>query len=324
MNKFIKASIIIGVILSLSSCEYEKYDCCDTIEEISDPLDLIEVPPRVVVNPDNDPLTLGIEDCDWSTSVYGKTIDYPITIILPDSLDLSNLMPPVGSQGTQGSCASWATSYYLGSFLKNVENDSIIDTDAEILSPSFAFNQIKEGSGNCYGSSIRENYELMKNLGTLSIDQFPYDMTYCIIQPDSTQLATAQDFKISSYEFIGPYYSDIQPDVIMPVIDEVKSALIDRHPVVVSMLLDTEFGNEYDTVNEIFTVSQTREEIFRGCHAMTIVGYNDRLNAFKLVNSWGEGWANDGFIYVSYNFFKGSEDIDFVPGIRSLSIALRD
>ena len=51
-------------------------------------------------------------------------------------------------------------------------------------------------------------------------------------------------------------------------------------------------------------------------HAMTIVGYNDEIwtdingnsvvdygemGAFKLVNSWGTQYANDGFIWLAYD-----------------------
>ncbi|AGC77321.1 papain like protease [Nonlabens dokdonensis] len=320
MKNLVKSLIVVGLLTFMNSCEYERYeDDFQSVEPIED-LPYITVDP----NPDNDPLTDGLENCEWSTAVDGKTIDYPIAQTFPDSIDLSSFMPPVGSQGSQGSCASWATSYYLGSYLKNIENDSLIDSNTEILSSSFAFNQIKLGSGNCYGSSINDNFELMKNIGTLPIEDFPIDISNCIIQPDSIQLVNAQDFKISSYESIGPYYSDTQPDIIMPVMDEVKSALIDGRPVIISMMTDLHFGNVYDVENDIFIINEVVELIFKGCHAMTIVGYDDSLDAFKLINSWGSNWANEGYIYLSYDFFRGSEDPDFKVGVSSLSIAFRD
>ena len=44
----------------------------------------------------------------------------------------------------------------------------------------------------------------------------------------------------------------------------------------------------------------------RGSHAVTIIGYNDTLTthdgpgAFKMINSWGTGWGQSGFWWMSY------------------------
>jgi hypothetical protein len=36
---------------------------------------------------------------------------------------------------------------------------------------------------------------------------------------------------------------------------------------------------------------------------MVIVGYNDQLNAFKMINSWGHQWADNGFCWTDYGHF---------------------
>jgi hypothetical protein len=36
---------------------------------------------------------------------------------------------------------------------------------------------------------------------------------------------------------------------------------------------------------------------------MVVVGYNDDLGAFKLINSWGTGWSSSGFGWLSYSYF---------------------
>ncbi len=36
-----------------------------------------------------------------------------------------------------------------------------------------------------------------------------------------------------------------------------------------------------------------------GGHAMVIVGYDDKQGAFKLLNSWGEVWGDQGYGWVS-------------------------
>src|SRR5580698_3721210 len=56
---------------------------------------------------------------------------------LPTSIDLSSTMPPVGFQGTTGSCASWGVTYAAASqALRRAGLGPSIK-----LSPSFTYNQ---------------------------------------------------------------------------------------------------------------------------------------------------------------------------------------
>jgi C1A family cysteine protease len=36
---------------------------------------------------------------------------------------------------------------------------------------------------------------------------------------------------------------------------------------------------------------------------MVICGYNDAKKAFRVMNSWGKGWADNGFAWIDYDFF---------------------
>ena len=37
---------------------------------------------------------------------------------------------------------------------------------------------------------------------------------------------------------------------------------------------------------------------------MTVVGYDDTRQAFKIINSWGPAWGEGGFGWISYNAFE--------------------
>ena len=37
---------------------------------------------------------------------------------------------------------------------------------------------------------------------------------------------------------------------------------------------------------------------------MTIVGYDDEKQAFKIMNSWGKGWGEEGYMWLNYEGFK--------------------
>lgn len=40
-----------------------------------------------------------------------------------------------------------------------------------------------------------------------------------------------------------------------------------------------------------------------GGHALVVVGYDDRKEAFRSMNSWGKNWGDDGYIWVKYKDF---------------------
>jgi hypothetical protein len=41
-------------------------------------------------------------------------------------------------------------------------------------------------------------------------------------------------------------------------------------------------------------------------HHVVIVGYDDTIEAFKVMNSWGAGWGQGGMIWISYKLFQDS------------------
>jgi hypothetical protein len=46
------------------------------------------------------------------------------------------------------------------------------------------------------------------------------------------------------------------------------------------------------------------QEKFGGLHAITIIGYDDSKRAFRMVNSWGPNWGDNGFIWLSEDFVR--------------------
>lgn len=45
---------------------------------------------------------------------------------------------------------------------------------------------------------------------------------------------------------------------------------------------------------------------------MTLVGYDERLQAFRLMNSWGTGWGDNGFAWLSYDVWKSRINAAYV------------
>jgi C1A family cysteine protease len=216
-----------------------------------------------------------------------------IEIRFPASHDVSEFLPPVDTQGKQGSCVAWATGYYLKSFQENYENFAQGLPDADVvLSPSFVFNQIKVQP--CSGSQIADALELLKVSGTPDLSVMPYDENDCNTEPSEEQFTLAEENRISSY-----YY--LNPEILM---EQTKAFLLQNQPVVIAISIDRNyFGAKEDGV----AVYRKFRKV-DGAHAMLVVGYDDSMNAFKVVNSWGKGWGNEGFVWIDYKAFAEAND----------------
>ncbi|MEL4456516.1 C1 family peptidase [Lutimonas vermicola] len=214
---------------------------------------------------------------------------------LPDEFDLSSFLPPIGNQGRQGSCVSWATTYYLKSFQERIETGLPYSTD-RIMSPAYTYNQITQGI--CEGTDFKSTLDILLNKGAASIESFPYLDYSCNIQPTETQNAEAESNKISDYKYLSGENMAL----------EMKTLLNGQTPILISSFLDSEFGliDEFGlTAYRAHTVDYS---VAGGCHAMLIVGYSDIFNAFKVVNSWGEAWGDDGFVWIDYAAFDNVTD----------------
>ena len=75
--------------------------------------------------------------------------------------------------------------------------------------------------------------------------------------------------------------------------------------MVIAISIDRSYFGARDE-NGIYIYRKFKEE--SGGHAMLVVGYDDDMNAFKVVNSWGKEWGNDGFVWIDYKAFKEAGD----------------
>jgi len=100
--------------------------------------------------------------------------------------------PPVGDQGSEGSCVGWAVGYSAMSILTYSKFCSW-STSSE-RSPNYIYNQIKL-KGCEYGSITTDALILVKNQGDCSLNLMPYIDGDCTTQPNATQMADAKQNK---------------------------------------------------------------------------------------------------------------------------------
>src|SRR5262249_55515703 len=97
---------------------------------------------------------------------------------------------------------------------------------------------------------------------------------------------------------------------------EIRQALAQRQIVVLSVVMDPKFHAGKFTR---YTTTSREKGLAAGAlandvdkhHAMCVVGYDDDKKAYLLMNSWGKGWGENGFCWVSYGLLqKISKDGD--------------
>ena len=205
---------------------------------------------------------------------------------LPSSADLSAWLPGVGHQGTQSSCTAWATTYYMRSYYVNRDGGNT--GRSQSLSPAFVYNQLAPpGTGCSEGLYIRRALDFLKSRGAPPMESFPYAMSSCAAVPSQSVEQQAGNFRIRDWKRLD-----------RGKLDDVKGEIAAGNPVVIGMLLPPSFeAHKGSEVYDDITPSQD-------AHAMTVVGYDETRRAFRLINSWGVGWGDRGYVWVSYRAFQ--------------------
>ena len=287
-----RLTYFLGLLIAISACE-SSFDFDelagerDTIDDEGDP---------VIENPvDDGTREFGLDNsyCYGFSLPDEEIAKIDIEIEYPPAYDLSEYLPPVDNQGNQGSCVAWATGYYLKSFQENYQNvQEGLAGERIILSPSFIFNQIKISP--CSGSQIADALDLIQVSGTPDWNIMPYNENECDTQPTDLQRTLAEPNRIDSYFYLN---GEI-------LLEQTKAFLLNDQPVVIAIAIDRNyFGAKEDGI----AVYRKFKKV-DGAHAMLVVGYDDAMNAFKVVNSWGRGWGNEGFVWIDYKAFEEAND----------------
>lgn len=225
----------------------------------------------------------GLDFADAATYQGIPLASTPLMGVLPPSVDMSRGFPTPGNQGTQSSCVAWAVAYALKSYQEGVEHHWPLSAD-HVFSPAFIYNQIRHSTDCKGGTNFVDALNLIRRDGVPPMSSFPYAADNCSAQPDAAVKQLARSYAISDWRRVN-----VQDET------EVKNNLSAGFPVMLAIQIDDAFMNlSGDAVYDKYVGPS------RGGHAIVAVGYDDQRQAFKLLNSWGTAWADDGFGWVSY------------------------
>lgn len=236
-------------------------------------------------------LTASAKDAAGNQGSVSITISVNTTVVQPPATSGVQLtMPPVGNQGGEGSCVAFAVGYATRSAEQYYRTGAAsYSSSTNIFSPEFLYNQIKFSTDCSSGTAMQTALDFVVANGITTFQSMPYSSTNgCTLMPTSTQSAEASNYKIIGYSKI--YYTDRVA---------IKSMVSQKHPVVITVLADNSFINA--TAGFIWKTYSGSGML---PHCIAICGYDDSKNAYKIMNSWGTGWADGGFSWIDYDFFE--------------------
>ena len=255
---------------------------------------------------------------------------------LPENVDWcdSKYFPEVGNQGSIGSCVAWAQGYYQFTFAMNKAMD-VETTSENTFSPKWLY--ALSSTGNDNGTSSDFAYEIMMRHGNAQLSQVPYDNDYLSWSPSEDIWKTAIKYRIKDYQYfkrIG-VEDTLITSVSDPDVEILKTALYNGDLLTFSTYIESwkksnieKHDMAPENVNFVGDYIVQSQNGTNGSHRMTVVGYNDNIwtdingngevdegekGAFKVVNSWGKNYCNDGFIWVAYdalNYKSCVEDVE--------------
>lgn len=226
----------------------------------------------------------------------------PDGLSLPSSYDISSqsVFPMVGNQRSQGSCAAWAATYYAYGYLEAKDNgwtDAKAGTNkSHLMSPAWTYNKVNGGSD--HGSWMGENFQIAIEWGVASQATHPYNDNDDVGWGGPEAFREAPLHRAASYQ-VHSLTGD-------QAVNQVKEMISQDRPITFAMN-----AGYYTFDNGKYIV--TAEEYEAGAslnHAQTVVGYDDsvtedgEVGAFRIVNSWGSGWGNGGYYWITYQAFK--------------------
>ncbi len=247
-------------------------------------------------------------------------------VALPTAVDNSSLpaFPPVRNQGEIGSCACFSSVYYMSTFTVaqarglNVRGSG----DSDKLSPKFVYNFVNEGGDN--GSSFTPIFEVLLKHGAPTWSVWPYSGVNTPASYLEWPLTAAVWRAALGYRMASSYtITGLDTDAGLT---RIKTALANGSVLVFGTNVD---GWDYATISDDPATPDDNAFVGRPVckvirvddsgHAMTIVGYNDNIwvdlnkngrvdagekGALRIVNSWGTGWKDGGFVWVAYDALR--------------------
>ena len=214
----------------------------------------------------------------------------------PPFISLKKFAPIPLSQDPYQTCVAWSSTYAARTISyaikRNITNPDSIKKYA--FSPEYVYYKVKQPTdADCSaGGNILSAMQVMTSNGAM-LKKEGFDNCITTI-PETTESQKAGPYKIKTFMMVNKKKGAVEKNDI----NTIKTKLIEKNPVVISLNIDDAF----QTVPKSGIWTPEAGFASNNYHAMCIIGYNDKMagGAFEVMNSWGNKWGNNGFFWLSY------------------------
>ncbi|MCP9768493.1 DUF4384 domain-containing protein [Lacihabitans sp. LS3-19] len=258
-------------------------------------------------------------DTALSAKVPQKTImDSSVFQNLPKSVDLSKFVPSVIDQENYDTCIPVASTYYLRTMLEAIKlgitnEKGYTKIDALRYSPSYIYALIRRDTLNdCKTYTyIEDAMEALKTKGAVKYNVLDYPNC----NPDLSKLSPERESQILDYVRLFSLIDDGNK------VNATRLSLADNLPLVVGLQVNVtlkklgRLGWIWHKIKEFFGFEDEEFALWKpddanliDGHGVCVVGYDDtkfgNKGAFKIVNSRGEYWGEDGYFWILYTDYE--------------------
>lgn len=211
---------------------------------------------------------------------------------LKGASDNRSYLPPIGNQGSEGSCVHWAGSYYTKSANMKRMNPALnLSATSNQCSPRFTYNLTNVGTDN--GGYGHEPFEIFMRYGVASLLQKPYTAGQYSALPTVADFVEGLHRRSTNYVWVwewGPTSTQI---------NQLKAFLDAGGVAACAVYAETSFdawkkGDApwYGTPCTISSIN----------HMVTVFGYG--TGYYLVANSWGTSFGSNGYIVVDSGYFE--------------------
>ncbi len=268
----------------------------------------------------------------------GQASQRALPLAVPVAVDNSELPAflPIRSQGQQGSCASFSSTYYQWTHMVALAYgwDAKNGGDQYRMSPKWTYNIVNGGEDA--GSTASAPFGVLQRHGCATWAQFPYSTASnpANYRPWCMQTDTWRSALRYRLDQSGSVYGIDRLEGLQAL----KQLLANGYVLQISTYINSwqylagGVPDDPASVEDDPYVGQSVCHWMNGTngpHGMTVVGYNDAIwvdvngdgqvdegekGALKIANSWGSGWHSGGYTWIAYDALRDVSRVAGAPG----------
>jgi len=253
----------------------------------------------------------------FGARLFGPKIQVPVLRSLPRSIPSSYTMPVPSSfrpydQGRIGSCVANSICHAFN-LVKTVSFDP---------SRLFLYYNARARSGliGQDGAYLDDGMESIRIQGVCVESMWAYDVRRVDVRPPTKAYTNASLQRSNSWSRV-PLGSGF--------VSGIKQVIARNIPVVIGVGVYSSFMTQNVRDTGIIPLPNRSTESMLGGHAITLIGYNDTIQAFIGVNSWGTSWGGTipgsstrGYLSIPYSYIGNSALCDEAVFMNSITITV--